>query len=66
MFKPEEELPSITLLFFLVFMIALILGTTVGSITGEERATKETTIYCIQQPKECKIKYDFYTLENTK
>lgn len=66
MLRPEDELRPFLFLGVLVFMTALILGTVIGSISGEQRATKETTISCIEQPKECKIKYDFYTLENTK
>ena len=62
----EENVPAFVVLGFFVFMISLIPGFVIGSISGEQRATKETTISCIQQPKECKIKYDFYTLENTK
>lgn len=52
---------------FLVAVVATLgLGLISGMEMGKTTATKETTIYCIEHSKECKIEYDFYRLSENK
>lgn len=46
--------------------VVLFTGISLGQYDGEKRATKETIIYCVEKPADCKIKYDYYMLENHK
>ena len=54
----------------LVVLVALIVGVggvVVGAVVGDERgrkdATRSATIECVNKPKECKIRYDYYQVE---
>lgn len=42
------------------------LGFISGISLREFSVTRETTIACIEQPKVCKTKYDYYKLPDTK
>jgi hypothetical protein len=53
-----------------VVLVALIVGVggvIVGAVVGDERgqkeATRSATIECVNKPKECKIRYDYYQIE---
>jgi len=56
--------------FFATVCCAFLLGGTLGYIVGlvdiGPRTTKETINLCVEKPKECKVKYDFYQLEKQK
>jgi hypothetical protein len=43
-----------------------ILGYIIGHVVAGRRTTEETINLCVEKPKECKVKYDFYQLENQK
>ena len=54
----------------LVVLVALIVGVSgwiVGVVIGDEQgrkdATRSATIECVNKPKECKIRYDYYQIE---
>ena len=44
----------------------LVIGYAFGFTNGEQFAQKETIIYCVEKPADCKVKYDYYKLENQK
>jgi hypothetical protein len=46
----------------LFFFLGLVAGT--SSARGE--AEEQTVVYCMEQPADCKTKYDYYKLENSK
>jgi F0F1-type ATP synthase assembly protein I len=48
------------------FLMGGILGCIIGLVDVGRRTTKETINLCVEKPKECKVKYDFYQLENQK
>jgi hypothetical protein len=41
----------------------LIVGGVMGDEMGRKDATRSATIECINKPKECKIRYDYYQIE---
>jgi hypothetical protein len=41
-------------------------GYCIGNVDGISTATKDTINLCVEKPKECKVKYDFYQLEKQK
>ena len=47
---------------------SIVLGVFLGIVVATERsaAEKKTIMYCIEQPSACKVKYDYYKLENQK
>lgn len=54
----------------LTVFVALIVGTggvIVGAVQGvdlgRKDATRSATIECVNKPKECKIRYDYYQIE---
>ena len=53
--------------FLLVLLIATgmcyLIGFGVGVDTGLEKGKNEGIVYCMEQPKECKIKYDYLKLQ---
>ena len=55
---------------FLILVCCGFLGGFLGYIIGRDdagrRTTKETINLCVEKPKECKVKYDFYQLEKQK
>lgn len=61
---------SVILAAVYVGIVALALGLIVGSITGYNRGVKEassaTTTWCIEQPKKCKLSYDYYHMDDVK
>ena len=54
---------------FVVFVAAIVGagGVVVGAVLGVEQgrkdATRSATIECVNKPKECKIRYDYYQIE---
>lgn len=53
--------------FIFIAIIALFgIGYVIGYDLGEQFAQKETIVYCVEKPADCKIKYDFYKLEDKK
>ena len=46
--------------------VVLFTGICLGQYNGKKEATKETIIYCVEKPADCKTKYDSYKLENHK
>lgn len=49
---------------FIGFVGGLIMGLLLNLNSGYQEATKSTTIFCVEKPKECKIRYDYYKLED--
>jgi len=53
---------------FPFWVIAFVGGVTMGLLlnykSGAPEATKSATIFCVEKPKECKIRYDYYKLED--
>ena len=62
----DDELIVIIFFFCASFFIGGILGYNVGNAAGWSTATKETMNFCVEKPKECKVKYEFYKLEQQK
>lgn len=61
----EDFTPSIILLGCTAFM-CLVLGLVIGTTTARQETEEHTIVYCVEQPKDCKIKYDFYKLQEAK
>jgi hypothetical protein len=40
-----------------------IMGAVIGCEGGRKDATRSATIECVNKPKECKIRYDYYQIE---
>jgi hypothetical protein len=55
---------------FILTLVALVGGITMGimleSNIHTEIKLKERTIECVTQPQKCKIRYEYYQLENKK
>jgi hypothetical protein len=41
----------------------LIVGGVMGTDLGRKDAIRSATIECVNKPKECKIRYDYYQIE---
>ena len=41
----------------------VIVGAVIGDEQGRKDATRSATIECVNKPKECKIRYDYYQIE---
>lgn len=61
---------SVILAAVYVGIVALTFGLIIGSVTGYNRGVKEassaTTTWCIEQPKKCKLSYDYYHMGDGK
>ena len=44
-------------------VVGAVLGVEQGVEQGRKDATRSATIECINKPKECKIRYDYYQIE---
>jgi Na+-transporting methylmalonyl-CoA/oxaloacetate decarboxylase gamma subunit len=44
-------------------VVVFIMGALAGQGMGENKATRETIVYCVEKPADCKVKYDYYKLE---
>lgn len=44
----------------------LFLGGAIAKVIERSATEQKTVVYCVEQPADCKIKYDFYKLENKK
>ena len=55
---------------FAVTLSCLVLGflpgLLLGTVTARQKTEEKTVVYCMEQPKDCKVKYDYYKLENAK
>lgn len=60
----DNNITPLIVLFGIAFVVALSFAQ--GYSMGEASAKKETIVYCAEKPADCKIKYDFYKLENSK
>ena len=54
--------PTLMVLLVTAFVVPIFFAQ--GYSVGEKSARKETISYCVEKPADCKIKYDFYKLEN--
>lgn len=54
--------------FFCIGISCFVFGVVLGGLWTDERVidetNKSTTIFCVEKPKECKIRYDYYKLED--
>lgn len=64
MYNDDDSTPS----FFILIAITSIffVGYGIGFTMGEQFSQKETINFCVEQPSACKVKYDYYKLENQK
>jgi len=63
--KDEPEVFASFILCLIVMCVpGLILGMLINTNSGAPEATKSATIFCVEKPKECKIGYDYYKLED--
>ena len=51
---------------FCFIVIAFVPGFLFGTLTSRGETEQKTIVYCIEQPSACKVKYDYYKLENQK
>ena len=51
---------------FVAIMLGVFLGAVGGTVTERSATEQKTVVYCVEQPSACKVKYDFYKLENQK
>ena len=59
----EDEL-GLGVLAALIFVAGGVVGRSVlGDEQGRKDATRSATIECVNKPKECKIRYDYYQIE---
>ena len=47
-------------------MSGVFAGIVILSVIGREATEKKTIMYCIEHPSDCKVKYNYYKLENQK
>ena len=47
-------------------LMFFVLGLTTGTSTARRETEEQTVVYCVEQPSACKVKYDYYKLENKK
>ena len=56
--------------FFVTLLSGIMLGVFLGgagaTVTERSATEKKTVVYCVEQPSACKVKYDYYKLENQK
>ncbi len=57
---------SITLFIIICISSVFGFGYIIGFKMGEASAQHETINFCVEQPSACKVKYDYYKLENQK
>jgi|AACY02.1.fsa_nt_gi hypothetical protein len=38
-------------------------GLLLGTVTARQETEEKVIVYCMEQPKGCKVKYDYYKLE---
>lgn len=49
-----------------VFSVGFSMGFVMGTLSAREETEQGTIIKCMENQKECKVKYDFYQLSNVK
>jgi hypothetical protein len=59
----EDELGLAGLATLILAVGGVIVGAVVGDERGRKDATRSATIECVNKPKECKIRYDYYQIE---
>lgn len=57
----EQALAGLAAL--IVAVSGVIVGGVMGHDLGRKDATRSATIECVNKPKECKIRYDYYQIE---
>jgi len=57
---------SVTVILCSFFAIGYGAGENSGTGTGRVEGKNEGIVYCMQQPKECKISYDYLKLQENK
>ena len=62
----ENDFTPIFIILGCTAFLGFVLGLTTGTSTARGETEEKTIVYCIEQPKDCKIKYDYYKLENQK
>ena len=60
----DDSSPSFFI--FIGIITLLVIGYAFGFTIGEQFTQKETIVYCVEKPADCKVKYDYYKLENQK
>jgi hypothetical protein len=50
----------------ILLMFSFLIGFIVGTEMQDGNTRKETTISCIERPNDCKVRYDYYQLEQVK
>lgn len=61
--NPEEHT---TIIFVILSLFVFVVGFTMGTISAREETEQNTIMMCMEKPKDCIIKYNFYQLENEK
>lgn len=61
--NPEEHTKII---FVILSLFVFVVGFTMGTTSAREETEQKTIMMCMEKPKDCIIKYNFYQLENEK
>jgi hypothetical protein len=62
----NNNFTPILVLLIAIGVIFFLLGGMIGEITSLQKTEEQTVVYCMEQPSACKVKYEFYKLENAK
>ena len=62
----EEDYTPILIALGCGAVLVFVLGLTIGTVNARGETEEKTIGYCIEQPSACKVKYDYYKLENQK
>ena len=63
MYNDDDSTPSF---FILIGILSVFFVGAIGFSMGEQFSQQETINFCVEKPADCKIKYDYYKLENKK
>jgi hypothetical protein len=62
----DDDFTPILILLSCTALIFLVLGFTTGTVTARQETEEKTVVYCIEKPANCKVKYEFYKLQEEK
>ena len=62
----DENFTINSAIVFGAIMLGVFLGLVIATVTERSATEQKTVIYCVEKPSACKVKYDYYKLENQK
>ena len=62
----DDDFTPILILLGCTAVMFFVLGLTTGTSTARRETEEQAVVYCVEQPTACKVKYDYFKLENKK